>query len=155
MTQSLEKIPGIGDIPILGLLFKSKAARKEQTELVVMITPEILPPNSPGVTRELPRLPEPYLAPVEPKKAFPQPPVAFAPSRSGAANITAPDGLPSASAMPAPAAAAAAVSALTPQGTKVLTTSDANLPKSEDAAPVAAPLSGEERKALDQAQQEE
>ena len=43
MNTTLQKIPGIGDIPILGLLFKSKAAQKDQTELVVMITPEILP----------------------------------------------------------------------------------------------------------------
>ena len=50
MNSTLQKIPGIGDIPILGLLFKSKAANKDQTELVVMITPEILPRNSPGVT---------------------------------------------------------------------------------------------------------
>jgi len=42
MTSTLQKIPGIGDIPILGLLFKSKAAQKNQTELVVMITPQIL-----------------------------------------------------------------------------------------------------------------
>ena len=42
MNSTLQKIPGIGDIPILGLLFKSKAASKEQTELVVMITPQIL-----------------------------------------------------------------------------------------------------------------
>ena len=51
----MQKIPGIGDIPILGLLFKSKAAQKNQTELVVMITPQILPNNSPGVTPNLPR----------------------------------------------------------------------------------------------------
>ena len=43
MNSTLQKIPGIGDIPILGLLFKSKAAQKNQTELVVMITPQILP----------------------------------------------------------------------------------------------------------------
>src|SRR4029079_10867905 len=43
MNTTLRKIPGIGDIPILGLLFQSKAAQKEQTELVVMITPHILP----------------------------------------------------------------------------------------------------------------
>ena len=42
MNSTLQKIPGIGDIPILGLLFKSKAAKKDQTELVVMITPQIL-----------------------------------------------------------------------------------------------------------------
>ena len=38
----MQKIPGIGDIPILGQLFQSKAAQKDQTELVVMITPSIL-----------------------------------------------------------------------------------------------------------------
>jgi len=41
MNSTLQKIPGIGDIPILGLLFKSKAANKDQTELVVMITPQL------------------------------------------------------------------------------------------------------------------
>ncbi len=43
MQSTMQKIPGIGDIPILGYLFRSKVASKEQTELVVMITPEILP----------------------------------------------------------------------------------------------------------------
>jgi len=30
MTTTMQKIPGIGDIPILGLLFKSKAAQKNR-----------------------------------------------------------------------------------------------------------------------------
>ena len=60
VSSTMQKIPGIGDIPVLGLLFKSKAAQKHQTELVVMITPEILPNNSKGVTPNLPRTPEPY-----------------------------------------------------------------------------------------------
>ena len=64
MTSSMQKIPGIGDIPILGLLFKSKAAQKNQTELVVMITPQILQRNSPGVTPNLPRQIEPYMPPL-------------------------------------------------------------------------------------------
>src|SRR5215468_5025373 len=61
MTSTMQKIPGIGDIPILGLLFKSKAAQKNQTELVVMITPQILQRTSTGVTNALPRTPESYL----------------------------------------------------------------------------------------------
>ena len=61
MTESLSKVPGIGDIPILGYLFRSKAAKKDQTELVVMITPQFLPHNSSGVTAQLPRLKEPFL----------------------------------------------------------------------------------------------
>ena len=68
MNSTLQKIPGIGDIPILGLLFKSKAAQKNQTELVVMITPEILPNNSPGVTPNLPKLAEPFLPPLPQKQ---------------------------------------------------------------------------------------
>jgi pilus assembly protein CpaC len=72
MTSTMQKIPGIGDIPILGLLFKSKAAQKSQTELVVLITPQILRRNSPGAASGLPHQMEPYLAP--PSKTVPPPP---------------------------------------------------------------------------------
>jgi pilus assembly protein CpaC len=77
MTQTLSKVPGIGDIPILGYLFRSKAARKDQTELVVMITPQILPQDSTGVTDRLPRLQEPYLPRLPEDKTLPTPPPAF------------------------------------------------------------------------------
>ena len=77
MNTTLSKIPGIGDIPILGLLFKSKAAQKNQTELVVMITPHILPRNSPGVTPNLPRIQEPFLPPLPANKGLETPPPAF------------------------------------------------------------------------------
>ncbi len=63
LTSQMQKIPGIGDIPILGLLFKSKAAQKNQTELVVMITPQILRRGSTGVSPKLPDLVEPYMPP--------------------------------------------------------------------------------------------
>jgi pilus assembly protein CpaC len=77
MNSTMQKIPGIGDIPIIGHLFKSKAARKDQTELVVMITPEILPVDSPGVTSTLPRLVEPFLPPVSGNESVPVPAPAF------------------------------------------------------------------------------
>src|SRR5262245_6870798 len=80
MTQTLQKIPGIGDIPVPGLLFKSKAAQKNRTELVVMITPEILSNNSGGVTRDLPRLQGPLLPPIEQKKSQEMPPAHFTPA---------------------------------------------------------------------------
>jgi pilus assembly protein CpaC len=88
MNSTLQKIPGIGDIPILGLLFKSKAAQKNQTELVVMITPEILRNNSPGVAPDLPRLAEPFLAPIPQKQVVAPPPPAFRPA-AGARSETA------------------------------------------------------------------
>jgi pilus assembly protein CpaC len=77
MTSTMQKVPGIGDIPILGALFKSKAAQKDQTELVVMITPEILPTNSPGVTPNLPKLGDTFLPPIADKQAKPGPAPAF------------------------------------------------------------------------------
>jgi pilus assembly protein CpaC len=77
MNTTMQKIPGIGDIPILGLLFKSKAAQKNSTELVVMITPEILPNNSPGVTPNLPKMPESFLPPQPQGKNVPVPAPAF------------------------------------------------------------------------------
>ena len=47
------KIPGLGDIPILGTLFKSKSVQKDKTELMVLVTahrvsPTTQPPPLPG-----------------------------------------------------------------------------------------------------------
>src|SRR3954468_3532018 len=92
MNETLQKIPGIGDIPILGYLFRSKAAQKNRTELVVMITPQILANNSSGVTPTLPKLQEPFL-PIPQNKLKDMPPPAFptpgAPTSSNAP-VTAP-----------------------------------------------------------------
>ena len=77
MNSTMQKIPGIGDIPILGQLFRSKAAQKDRTELVVMITPEILPLGSPGVTSALPKLGEPFLSPPTDDKSIAPPPASF------------------------------------------------------------------------------
>jgi pilus assembly protein CpaC len=71
LTSSMGKIPGIGDIPILGLLFRSKAHQKNQTELVVMITPTIIRRGQMGVSEGLPSLVEPYLP--RPDKTYPNP----------------------------------------------------------------------------------
>jgi pilus assembly protein CpaC len=81
MQSTMQKIPGIGDIPILGYLFRSKVASKEQTELVVMITPEILSPDSSGVTNSLPRTPDTFMPPVPDRQLKPPVPPAFTPAR--------------------------------------------------------------------------
>ena len=41
-TRSLTKIPFLGDIPILGELFKSRGIRDRRTELLVVVTPELV-----------------------------------------------------------------------------------------------------------------
>ena len=40
----LSKVPGIGDIPILGELFKSRSTNLTNTELLVLVTPTIVDP---------------------------------------------------------------------------------------------------------------
>ena len=85
----MQKIPGIGDIPVLGLLFRSKAAQKNRTELVVMITPEILREGSHGVTGELPRQSEPFLSPLSDRKSIAPPPPAFPPENAAGSTAAA------------------------------------------------------------------
>ncbi len=41
-TRNLTKIPFLGDIPILGELFKSRGIRDRRTELLVLVTPELV-----------------------------------------------------------------------------------------------------------------
>ena len=43
-TESFSKVPGIGDIPILGKLFQSKSVTRNNTELLIIVTPEIVRP---------------------------------------------------------------------------------------------------------------
>ncbi|MDD2894799.1 MAG: type II and III secretion system protein [Aliarcobacter sp.] len=45
-SQDVDKIPLLGDIPILGALFTSKAFREGKSELVFFITPEIVDPKN-------------------------------------------------------------------------------------------------------------
>lgn len=47
-TALLSKIPGIGDVPILGKLFQSRSIQKSRTELVVLVTPHIVDPVRTG-----------------------------------------------------------------------------------------------------------
>ncbi len=49
VTDTMRKIPGIGDIPILGWLFKARSNDDQSSELVVFITPTLL--RTPGGTR--------------------------------------------------------------------------------------------------------
>src|SRR6202171_4602351 len=71
VSSTMSKVPGIGDIPVLGYLFRSRAYQKQQTELVVMIPPQIVRRGSPGVSSALPSIVEPYLG--APSKPMPQP----------------------------------------------------------------------------------
>jgi len=43
-----DQLPWIGDVPILGSLFKSSSYKKHDTELVVIVTPRLVKPLTPG-----------------------------------------------------------------------------------------------------------
>ena len=43
-SQDIETIPGLGNIPILGELFKSRNFQKNLTQLVIFVTPEVVNP---------------------------------------------------------------------------------------------------------------
>ena len=55
------KVPILGSIPIIGALFRSKADRKEQTELMVLITPQLVRPLDPDEVPALPVAPKRFL----------------------------------------------------------------------------------------------
>ena len=42
--ESIKKFPGLGDLPVLGALFRSSEFRKNETELVIIITPHLVKP---------------------------------------------------------------------------------------------------------------
>ncbi len=44
VTQDLSKFPGLGDLPILGPLFRSNRFRSEESELVIIVTPYLVRP---------------------------------------------------------------------------------------------------------------
>jgi pilus assembly protein CpaC len=52
-TRSMSKVPWLGDVPILGNLFKSSSFQKQETELMFIITADIVKPIN---SDEIPRL---------------------------------------------------------------------------------------------------
>jgi pilus assembly protein CpaC len=73
-TEQLSKIPGLGDIPLFGKLFQTRSVNKQNSELMVIVTPELVEPipanqpvpelampqkflEGPGVLTQAPRTP--------------------------------------------------------------------------------------------------
>lgn len=62
-TDTLEKIPFISEIPILGKFFQSKSVSKQNTELIVIVTPELVRPIPAGQPLPELKFTTPFLAP--------------------------------------------------------------------------------------------
>lgn len=54
MTNVVRKVPGFGDIPILGVLFSSKEFNRKETELVVVVTATLVDPMDADAVPPLP-----------------------------------------------------------------------------------------------------
>jgi pilus assembly protein CpaC len=61
-SKQISKIPLLGDIPILGALFRSVSYKNDETELLVMVTPKIVRPLNKD---EIPILPTERMDPKE------------------------------------------------------------------------------------------
>ncbi len=54
IENTIAKVPGLGDIPILGALFSSKSFERRETELVVVVTARLVEPMDADVAPALP-----------------------------------------------------------------------------------------------------
>lgn len=62
-NETFSKIPGLSNIPLLGVLFKSRNENRSKSELIVLVTPEIVEPLSAGDPRVKPEMPTGFLRP--------------------------------------------------------------------------------------------
>lgn len=46
--RNVEQVPWLGQVPVLGTLFRSTAFQKRETDLVILVTPHLVRPASPG-----------------------------------------------------------------------------------------------------------
>jgi pilus assembly protein CpaC len=67
--NNINKFPFLGDVPVLGALFRSTAYQRDETELVILVTPYLTQPVSNPAAFPLPTEPAPSAAVVAPTVA--------------------------------------------------------------------------------------
>jgi pilus assembly protein CpaC len=72
VTEEFDKIPWIGDVPILGNLFKSRQLIKSKNELLIVVTPRIVHPSDTALAT--PAMPKAFLGATVPAPASTQSP---------------------------------------------------------------------------------
>jgi pilus assembly protein CpaC len=68
VIKEIAKLPGLGNIPILGWLFKSRSTQKSTDELLVVVTPHFVKPLSPAEKAKLPNFEDTFLPAVPDQK---------------------------------------------------------------------------------------
>ena len=61
VIETIDKVPGLGDLPILGKIFRSRSTQKSADELLVVVTPHFVRPLSPEEKAKLPEMPSTFL----------------------------------------------------------------------------------------------
>ncbi len=78
VTDTMSKIPGLSNIPLLGSLFKSRTENRSKSELIVLVTPEVTTPLTASDPRPKIEFPKEFMKP-----ATPAPGVTNTPTGSG------------------------------------------------------------------------
>jgi pilus assembly protein CpaC len=68
VIETLSKVPGLGDLPILGKIFRSRSTQKSADELLVVVTPHFVKALSAEEKAKLPEMPATFLPAVVPAK---------------------------------------------------------------------------------------
>jgi len=66
INNAINKFPGLGNLPVLGALFRSPKFQRQETELVVVVTPHLVKP----VTRDVLALPTDHFVPASDLDAY-------------------------------------------------------------------------------------
>jgi pilus assembly protein CpaC len=69
VIETLMKVPGLGDLPILGKIFRSRSTQKSTDELLVVVTPHFVKALTPEEKAKLPDMPATFLPAVPPAGA--------------------------------------------------------------------------------------
>jgi pilus assembly protein CpaC len=86
VIETIDRVPGLGDLPILGRLFRSRSTQKSNDELLVVITPHFVKPLTPEEKANLPVMPSTFLPAAIPPDAKK--------GKAGKKNSQAPDKTP-------------------------------------------------------------
>jgi pilus assembly protein CpaC len=97
VAEGFRRIPGLGDIPLFGKLFQSRSVSRNKSELLVVVTPQLVQPIPAGAPMPEIEMPGKWLpggrtvGPVHPPAGQPQPARAAGPSEGPAARPTSSD----------------------------------------------------------------
>ena len=70
VIQTLSRVRGLGDVPILGYFFRSRSTRRSTDELLVVVTPRFVKPIPADEKAKLPDMAETFLPTVAEQKAL-------------------------------------------------------------------------------------